>query len=89
MLKRYVLRSKVKMRDVSEEYDVWAAWGSEQEQAWDQAPRQWKWGRSGAVEPSWDHEIEWPWGTEDEVLKDRRAVGMGKRMLLKKGDQRE
>ena len=27
MLKRHVLRSKVKLQDVSEEYDVWAAWG--------------------------------------------------------------
>ena len=33
MLQRHVLRSKVKLRDVTEEYDVWAAWGSEKERS--------------------------------------------------------
>lgn len=31
LLKRYVLRSKVRIQDVSEEWDVWAAWGSDSE----------------------------------------------------------
>lgn len=85
MLKRYVLRSKVKLRDVSDEYDVWAAWGSDV----GAEERKWIWARSGAVEPDWSKETEWPWGTQTERVRDRRAVGMGTRMLVKKGDKRE
>ncbi|KAG6817431.1 hypothetical protein H0H87_008599 [Tephrocybe sp. NHM501043] len=81
LLKRYVLRSKVKIRDVSDQYDVWAVWGN--------APipeptRQWTWARSGVVEPKWA-QSEWPWGSKDESILDRRAPGMGKRLLVKKG----
>jgi folate-binding Fe-S cluster repair protein YgfZ len=91
MLKRYVLRSKVKLRDVSEEYDVWATWGSqtESEMKTEISQRKWSWARSGAVEPDWSGESEWPWGVEEWKLKDRRAVGMGSRILVKKGDKRE
>jgi folate-binding Fe-S cluster repair protein YgfZ len=85
MLKRYVLRSKVKIRDASEEYDVWAAWGSENDKLWD-TKREWRWARSGAVEPVWDTTNEWPWGLQDWTINDRRAVGMGLRLLIKKGD---
>ncbi|KAF8915944.1 hypothetical protein CPB85DRAFT_1292511 [Mucidula mucida] len=77
LLKRYVLRSKVKIRDVSEEYDLWAAWGQ----------NHWQWAQSGAVEPIWSPEGEWPWGTQDGVIRDRRAVGMGKRILARQGDK--
>jgi folate-binding Fe-S cluster repair protein YgfZ len=83
LLKRYILRSKVKLRDVSDEYDVWAAWGRDEE-----AGRKWHWSRSGAVEPVWNAD-NWPWGTEEAELNDRRAVGMGKRMLVRKGDKRK
>jgi hypothetical protein len=83
-LKRYVLRSKVKLRDVSDEYNVWAAWGSEEAEP----GRRWNWVRSGSIEPAWDG-AEWPWGVEDCVIRDRRAVGMGKRRLVRKGDKRE
>lgn len=90
MLKRYVLRSKVKLRDVSEEYDVWSAWGSDYE-ASVQAARERKWthANSGAVEPDWSAEAEWPWGAEERVVRDRRAEGMGVRMLVSKGEKRE
>lgn len=81
LLKRYVLRSKVRIRDVSEEWDVWAAWGSEGAKE----TRQWNWARSGAVEPVW-RTGEWPWGTENGTILDRRAPGMGKRMLVRKGE---
>ena len=84
MLKRYVLRSKVKLRDVSEEYDVWATWGSDSPVE----DRKWNWARSGAVEPDWTSETEWPWGKEDKKIRDRRAVGMGERLLVRKGDRR-
>ncbi|CCM03409.1 uncharacterized protein FIBRA_05540 [Fibroporia radiculosa] len=86
MLKRYVLRSKVKLRDVSEEYDVWAAWGSENEKAWE-TERQWSRARSGAVEPVWDYTNDSPWGTEKGVLRDRRASGMGHRLIVRKGEK--
>ncbi|KAG1753967.1 uncharacterized protein EDB91DRAFT_1242925 [Suillus paluster] len=81
LLKRYLLRSKVRIRDVSEEWDVWAAWGSEGTRE----TREWNWARSGAVEPVWQAS-ECPWGTENGTILDRRAPGMGKRMLVRKGD---
>ncbi|KII94791.1 hypothetical protein PLICRDRAFT_33599 [Plicaturopsis crispa FD-325 SS-3] len=87
ILKRYVLRKKVKVRDLSDEYNVWAAWGSEAEVAWEQVGREWQVARSGAIEPQWNAEAGWPWGEEDEALRDRRAPGMGKRMLVRAGDR--
>lgn len=78
----------MKIRDVSDEYDIWAAWGSTNEQRWE-TPRKWARALSGAVEPLWTDEVDWPWGTMDHTLHDRRAVGMGQRMLVRKGDHRE
>lgn len=85
MLKRHILRSKVKVRDVSEEVDVWAAWGSD---VVSETPKSWSWARSGVVEPTLESS-EWPWGTQNEALTDRRANGMGRRVLTRKGDKRE
>lgn len=86
LLKRYVLRSKVSIRDVSEEYDIWAAWGSSKDARWE-TTRQWNWTPSGVIEPKWDFS-EWPWGINDESILDRRATYMGRRFLVKKGDRR-
>ncbi|KAF5369824.1 hypothetical protein D9758_001114 [Tetrapyrgos nigripes] len=86
LLKRYVLRAKVKIRDVSQEYDSWAAWGSEDISTWDSKPRKWLFAPSGAIEPDWTYG-DWPWGSENRVIRDRRAVGMGYRMLAHKGDR--
>jgi folate-binding Fe-S cluster repair protein YgfZ len=83
MLRRHVLRSKVRIRDASDEYDVWAAWGSD---AKADNSRRWVRAPSGALEPVWD---SWPWGLEGEALLDRRADGMGSRRLVRKGDRRE
>ncbi|GLB33738.1 putative aminomethyltransferase folate-binding domain-containing protein [Lyophyllum shimeji] len=80
LLKRYVLRSKVKIRDVSEQYSVWAAWGN----STPEPPREWSWARSGVVEPRWKAD-EWPWGRKEESILDRRAVGMGRRFLVQQG----
>jgi hypothetical protein len=88
MLKRYVLRSKVKIADVSDGYDVWAAWSDERDNTWD-TPRSWSWAQSGVVEPTWDPSKGWPWGEKNMILNDRRAVGIGRRMLVNKGDLRE
>ncbi|KAH9844007.1 Aminomethyltransferase folate-binding domain-containing protein [Rhodofomes roseus] len=85
-LKKYVLRSKVKIRDVSEEYDVWAAWGSESTKVWE-TQRRWLHASSGAIEPVWDSQDDWPWGSQPGLLRDRRAIGMGHRLLVKKGDR--
>jgi hypothetical protein len=83
MLKRHVLRSKVRIRDASDEYDVWAAWGNNVKA---DNPRRWTRTQGGAIEPVWDL---WPWGTEDGALIDRRADGMGLRTVVRKGDRRE
>ncbi|KAJ7638754.1 Aminomethyltransferase folate-binding domain-containing protein [Roridomyces roridus] len=81
LIKRYVLRARVKVRDASEEYDVWGAWGD----ASGEPERQWKWAESsGIAEPVW---TEWPWGTQHESISDRRAPGMGRRLLVRKGDR--
>jgi hypothetical protein len=87
-LQRHVLRSKVKIRDVTEEYDIWSSWGSERDSEFE-LPRKWIWERSGAVEPDWKHETLWPWGTMNGVIYDRRGVGMGRRLLVRKGERRE
>ncbi|KAJ3510300.1 hypothetical protein NLJ89_g4761 [Agrocybe chaxingu] len=84
--KRHVLRSKVKVRSATEEYDVWAAWGSAKDHEWE-TKRLWHWERSGAVEPVWNGTQSWPWGTEEGVILDRRAVGMGRRLLVRKGER--
>jgi folate-binding Fe-S cluster repair protein YgfZ len=83
MIKRHVLRSKVRVRDASEEYDVWAAWGNDVITG---NPRQWTRTQGGTIEPLWD---SWPWGSGIGALIDRRADGMGLRRLVRKGDRRE
>lgn len=79
-----MLRTKVKVRDVSNEYDVWASWGSELEASWE-TPRDWRWAeRSNIPEQLWK-EGDTPWGNEPLLLRDRRGVGMGQRRLVSKG----
>ncbi|KAG8734611.1 ccr4 associated factor, partial [Ceratobasidium sp. 428] len=88
MLKRHVLRSKVRLRDVSEEWKVWAVWGGESDSS---VPhREWRWGRSGAVEPIYaegEHLLgaEYPKGTLG--TRDLRAPHMGDRLLVRSGDK--
>ncbi|KAI0081013.1 Aminomethyltransferase folate-binding domain-containing protein [Panus rudis PR-1116 ss-1] len=86
MLKKYILRSKVRVQDVTDQWDVWAAWGSEKERQWE-TERQWTVARSGAVEPVWNKDGEWPWGNEPFHLRDRRGVGLGHRLLVRKGEK--
>ncbi|KAH9007105.1 Aminomethyltransferase folate-binding domain-containing protein [Lactarius hatsudake] len=81
MLKRHVLRSKVRLRDASDEYNVWAAWGHDSKVG---DSRRWMRAQSGAIEPEWDSS---PWGLEGEALVDRRAEGMGTRRLVRTGDR--
>ncbi|KAK7061664.1 Aminomethyltransferase folate-binding domain-containing protein [Favolaschia claudopus] len=85
LIKRYKLRSKVKVRDASEEYDVWGVWGEAEDAS---VAKRWRWAEhSGVAEPQWDETGEWPWGSKHEVLRDRRAPGMGLRSLVRKGDR--
>lgn len=88
LLKRYILRSKVTAKDVSDRYDVWAAWGGET--STEGFERQWRFGNRGAVEPVWESYEAWQGaGSVPMSLKDLRAVGMGLRMLVRKGDPRK
>ena len=84
VLKRFVLRSKVRIRDVTQEWDVWAAWGERTHAQ----HRSWQWAASGAIEPVWRGSFPPPWGTEHGIILDRRAPGMGRRLLVRKGDTR-
>lgn len=70
---------------MTEEWAVWAAWG----EGTGVEPREWDWATSGAVEPVWRNLVNWPWGTEHSVILDRRAPGMGRRLLVRKGDRRQ
>lgn len=84
MLKRFVLRSKVKVAPVGDEWDVWASWGSPTPHA----ERLWKWSRSGCIEPVYAESVS-PWDAGRSVtLIDRRGPGLGKRMLVRKNDTR-
>ncbi|KAJ7068205.1 Aminomethyltransferase folate-binding domain-containing protein [Mycena amicta] len=84
LLKRYILRSRVKVKDASDEFDVWGAWGSPAEE--ESLRRQWKWAEhSGVAEPVWDAAV-YAWGSSDLEVRDIRAPGMGRRMLIRKGD---
>jgi len=83
LLKRHILRSKVRVRDASDEYDIWAAWGSNDVVTG--SSRRWTRTQGGAIEPLWD----WPSRPYSGPLIDRRADGMGLRRLVRKGDWRE
>jgi len=88
LLRRYILRSKVTAKDASDCYDVWAAWGGGA--STEAFERQWRFGNRGAVEPVWESHEAWR-GAESVPmnLRDLRAVGMGLRMLVRKGDPRK
>ncbi|KAG8771019.1 ccr4 associated factor, partial [Serendipita sp. 397] len=81
MLKKHVLRSRVSIQKLPDEWDVWATWGGEQSEP----ARQWRFGSQGAVEPLWNNGVgEWS-RPETRRLRDLRAVGMGHRILAQKG----
>lgn len=103
-LKRYVLRSKIKLRDVTEEYDTWSVLDSSSGQqrdqgkdAWHGPTKRWKMGSGGAAEVTWDmgEESVGHLGLENEQVGswDLRAGwgqgSMGKRLLVRKGDRRK
>jgi hypothetical protein len=88
-LKKFILRSKVRVNEASERYDVWQAWGEDVE-----AERTWKFGSGGSAEPHWDTRGRKVDVAEGEVgCWDLRAGagkdGLGKRILVAKGQKRE
>lgn len=85
LLKKHVLRSKVRVEETKDEWDVWSTWGRNA----DELHRQWRHGSQGAVEPLWDSGIA-AWGGRDAYrIKDLRAVGMGHRIITRKGATRK
>ncbi|KAG8881405.1 hypothetical protein FRB97_009600 [Tulasnella sp. 331] len=98
MMKRYILRSKVRVRDVSDEWSLQAVWSSSNDGPVNFKPDDWRWGRSGAVEPVYHDATahsslpslkSWIFDGVDisaqEALwaVDRRAPGMGVRVLVR------
>jgi hypothetical protein len=91
LLKRHVLRSKVRVRDVSEEWKVWAVWGDSPGDAI-LPHREWRWGRSGAAEPLYaegEHSLGTAYPEDTIGTRDLRAPNMGDRMLIRAGDKRQ
>lgn len=86
-----MLRAKVGLKDVSDEFAPWAAWGhpAEAERALG-GERSWKWGNGETAQVGWEVEPgEWP-ATEEELgAWDARAPGMGWRGLVRAGATRE
>lgn len=77
------LRSKVRIRDVSDQWDVWAAWGEAAK-----ATRKWKLGSGGAAEATWEHVSPLAVGDTEIGCWDLRAAGMGAQILAPKGCSR-
>jgi folate-binding Fe-S cluster repair protein YgfZ len=83
LLKRYILRSKVRVKAV-DEWDLWSVFGGV-----DDVEREdvtWRWAKSGSAEPIWHA----PFVKEPFELgvMDRRAPRMGRRVLVRSGDLR-
>ncbi|EIW73166.1 mitochondrial protein [Tremella mesenterica] len=92
LLPPFKLRSRVRFRDVSSEWDVFSAWGSKEDMEGHKPLERWKFGSGGAAERGWI----WEGGVKDLGLKegevgcwDLRAGwgSMGKRVLIPKGDK--
>ncbi|EJT97580.1 Aminomethyltransferase folate-binding domain-containing protein [Dacryopinax primogenitus] len=76
-LRRYVLRSRVKFTDVTDQWSIYQLFGGyEPPMKW-----QWQWGPGGALEPVWEDEP----AKEFPSALDRRAPGMGRRWLIPTG----
>lgn len=84
LLKRYVLRSKVRIKAVHEEWDLWSVFGGAGDGVSEEAT--WRWAKSGSVEPVWK-EVYVKEGVERGMV-DQRAPMMGRRVLVRKGDLR-
>lgn len=94
LLPPFKLRSKVRIKDVSDEWEVWSAWSSEP--GGPLPARTWKLGSGGAAECTWQ------WGSDIASVHagegelgcwDLRAGygpnGLGKQLLVPRGLRRE
>ena len=89
MLKRHLLRSKIRIRDVSAEYDVWAKWDPEQlKDGLEKENRKWDYHSTGVIEPVFEDQDTGLWGVQPGPFLDRRAVGLGQRLLVGKDSSR-
>lgn len=92
LLPPFKLRSKVRIKDVTNQWDAWSAWGSDL-QGGPHPIRTWKMGSGGASESHWD----WEGGIRDIGLRDNEAgcwdlragwPRMGRQLLVPKGEKR-
>lgn len=97
-IKKFILRSKVRVRDVTEEHEVWSSWG---ESFYDDVHVRptWKEGSGGAAEPTWSiADLEAAAASKMSDVKGQAAAsawdfragwgreGMGRRHLVRSGD---
>ncbi|CAE6521243.1 unnamed protein product [Rhizoctonia solani] len=90
LLKRHVLRSKVRIRDASDEWKVWSIWDSTPQTGSFSHTREWRAGRSGAMEPLYvegEHRLGVEYSQDIIGTRDLRAPGMGDRLLVRAGDK--
>ncbi|CEL57785.1 hypothetical protein RSOLAG1IB_02529 [Rhizoctonia solani AG-1 IB] len=90
LLKRHVLRSKVRVRDVSDEWKVWGIWDSAPQGNSFPIVREWRAGRSGAMEPLYaenEHRLGAEYSQDTIGARDLRAPDMGDRLLVRAGDK--
>lgn len=94
-LKPFRLRSKVRIRDVTAEWDVYAAWGGAGADT--NAPAAtWRYGNAGAAERLWTWSGEpapLGLGEKEQGCWDLRAgwgaAGLGRHVIVPKGEKRE
>jgi hypothetical protein len=92
LLPPFKLRSKVRIRDVSDQWDVCSAWGDDAQGG---PTRTWRFGSGGAAESVWS----WKGAPENLSSEDEYGCwdlragfgsqGMGKHILIPKGKSRE
>lgn len=92
LLPPYKLRSKVRIKDVSEEWEAWSTWGGDLGASGTLPKRVWRPGSGGANESQWS----WPDGVRDVGVSDEEVgcwdlrAGLNMRQLLvPKGERRE
>ncbi|ELU41751.1 aminomethyl transferase [Rhizoctonia solani AG-1 IA] len=79
LLKRHVLRSKVRVRDVSDEWKVWSVWNNASQESSFPTTREWRAGRSGAMEPLYaenEYRLDAEYSQNIIGTRDLRAPGM-------------
>lgn len=90
LLPPFKLRSKVRIKDVSAEWETWATWGGEVGGTGPVPTRVWRPGSSGANESQWS----WPDGVRDLGIAEEEVgcwdlrAGLGMRQLLVPTGQR-